>query len=189
MHMTTSIGAGQRLEFYSPGDFFRLMAATDTINVSYYKNGAEITEANNVSVGYAERFTEEQFDRISIFSTNAQTITIATRLGNEVWYDTPPNGQVTVTNVSGAFANVQKTVTSSSTSMLTAKPSRRYLLIQNNDATGDIYVRLDGTAATLTTGVKIPAGGSYEVTGYVPTGAITAIGSIASNANIVVVEG
>ncbi len=189
MHMTTTLTAGQRLEFYERADFFRLMAATGAIDVQYYKNGALIAEGDNVTVGYAERFLNDQFDRVAITSATAQTITVATRLGNEVWYDTPPNGQVTVTNVSGAFVNAQKTVTSSSTTMQAANALRRYLLIQNNDATGDIYVRLDGTAATLTTGVKIPAGGSYELAGFVPTGAITAIGSIASNANIVTVEG
>lgn len=189
MHITTTFTAGQRMEFHTPGDFFRLMAATATLDVSFYKNGREVTEANGVSVGYAERFRDGDFDRISIYSATAQTITMATRLGNEVWNDTPPNGQVTVTNTAGAFTNTQVTVTSSSTTIDAANPARRYLLIQNNDATGDIYVRLDGVAATLTTGVKIPAGGSYEVTGYVPTGAITAIGSIASNANVVIVEG
>ena len=132
---------------------------------------------------------ERNFDRIAITSATAQTIQVATRLGNEVSYDTPPNGQVTVTNVNGPFTNTQVTVTSGSTQIDAASTARRYLMIQNNDVLGDIYVRLDGVAATLTTGIKIPAGGYYEVTGFVPNGAITAIGSIASNANVVIVEG
>lgn len=189
MHLTTTLTAGQRIEFFGQGDFFRLMAATAAIDISYYNNGREIAEANGVQVGYAEKFEEMNFERISITSATAQTITFATRLGNQVWYDTPPNGQVTVTNVNGAFTNLQATVTNASTTIDAASPSRRYLLIQNNDATGDIYVRLDGGVATLLTGVKIPAGGSYELTGFVPNGAITAIGSIASNANVVIVEG
>lgn len=189
MHITTTFTAGQRMEFHTPGDFFRLMAATSTLDISFYKNGREVTEANAVSVGYAERFRDSEFDRVSIYSAAAQTITMATRLGNDVWNDTPPNGLVTVTNVNGAFTNAQATVTNASTTAKAANAARRYLLIQNNDATGDIYVRLDGGTATTTTGVKIPAGGSYEVTGYVPTGAITAIGSIASNANVLIVEG
>jgi hypothetical protein len=73
--------------------------------------------------------------------------------------------------------------------VLAANANRRYLLIQNNDTAGIIYVRLDGGAATAATGIKIAAGGSYECAGYVPTGAITAIGDIASNANVVAVEG
>lgn len=189
MHITTTMSAGQRLEFFGEGDFLRLMAATASVDVSYYYNGAEIAEANGVGAGYAERFTNRKFDRVAITSATAQTVQIATRNGNEVFYDTPPVGNVAITNVNGAFTNTQKTVTNVSSTMDTASASRRYLLIQNNDATGDIYVRLDGSAATTLTGVKIPAGGSYELTGFVPTGAITAIGSIASNANIVMVEG
>lgn len=188
MHITTTMGAGQRLEFFGEGDFFRLMNATNSVDVSYYFNGAEIAEASGVGAGYAERFTNRKFDRVAITSATAQTVQIATRNGNEVFYDTPPVGNVAITNVNGAFTNVQATVTSASATIDAASPSRRYLLIQNNDASGDIFVRLDGGVATTLTGVKIPAGGSYELTGFVPTGAITAIGSIASNANVVIVE-
>ena len=189
MFQTITMAAGQRLEFYESGDFFRLMAATAAVTVEYYKNGAEVAEAVGVGAGYAERFIGSNFDRVAITSATAQTIQVATRFGNEVLYDTPPNGQVTVTNVNGAFTNTQVTVTSGSTTIDVASPTRRYLFIQNNDTVGDIYVRLDGVAATLLTGIKIPAGGFYELIGYVPTGAITAIGSIASNANVVIVEG
>jgi hypothetical protein len=189
MHITLTMTAGQRIEFVEPGDFFRLMAATATITVEYYKDGKELAEGTLVSVGYAEKFNEGSFDKIAITSTAAQTLTFATRLGNEVLYDTPPNGQVTVTNTAGAFTQAQKTVTNASATMLTANTARRYLLIQNNDATGDIYVTTNGVAATTTNGIKIRAGGSYEIQGFAPTGAINAIGSIASNANIVAVEG
>lgn len=190
MHLTTTMTAGQRLEFYERGDFFRLMAATETVVINYYRNGALVAEAENVGAGYAERFINDGFDRVAITSQTAQTIQIAMRLGNEVFYDTPPVGNVAITNVRGAFTNAQATVTNSTTTIKGANPSRNYLLIQNNDATGDIYVRLDSSGATVGThGVKIPAGGSYELTGYVPTGSITAIGSIASNPNVVVVEG
>lgn len=180
---------GQRLEFFESGDFFRLMQAPSVINVQYYRNGALLDEAKSVGAGYAERFKNGGFDRVAITSSTAQNIQIAMRLGNEVFYDTPPVGNVAITNVSGAFTNVQATVTNASTTINPARPTRRYLLIQNNDPTGDIFVRLDGAAATTLTGVRIPAGGSYEITGYVPTGAITAIGSIASNPNVVIVEG
>lgn len=189
MHLTITMTAGQRLEFYERGDFFRLMAATAAVSVQYYSNGAEVAKADSVSAGYGERFVDGEFDRIAITSATAQTIQFATRLGNEIWYDTPPVGNVAITNIRGAFTNAQATVTNASTTAKAANASRSYLMIQNNDATGDIWVRLDGAAATTLTGVKIPAGGSYELTGYVPTGAITAIGSIASNANIVIVEG
>lgn len=185
---TLTIAAGTTIPFAEAGDFFRLMSAANAVDVFFYKNGAEVARSEGVSGGYAEQF-EKDFDRITIKSATTQSVQYVTRLGNRVQYDAPPVGNVTVTNVNGAFVNAQKTVTNASAQMLAANAARRYLLIQNNDAAGDIYVRLDGTAATIGTGVKIPAGGSYELQGFVPTGAIFAIGSIASNANVVTVEG
>lgn len=188
MHLTITLTAGQRVEFVEPGDFFRLMAATAAITVEYYNQGKEIAEGTLVGVGYAEQFNTGGFDKIAITSPTAQTITFATRLGNTVAYDTPPTGQVQVTNTAGAFTQAQKTVSNASGQLLAANTARRYVLIQNKDASGDIYVTLDGTAATTAKGIKIAAGGSYECQGYAPTGAINAIGSIASNSNVVIVE-
>lgn len=189
MHLTTTMTAGQRLEFYERGDFFRLMAATGTVVIDYYRNGALVAEAENVGAGYAERFMNDGFDRVAITSATAQTIQIAIRLGNEIFYDTPPVGNVAITNVNGAFTNTQVNVTNASGTIKAANPARRYLLIQNKDATEDIFVRLDGGGASAATGVKISAGGSYELTNFVPNGAITAIGNIVSNTNVVIVEG
>jgi hypothetical protein len=96
---------------------------------------------------------------------------------------------VSVTNSAGAFAQAQATVTSASAVIAAANALRRYLLIQNNDTSGIIYVTLDGSAATPTNGLKIAPGASLELQGYCTTGAINAIGSIASNANVIVVQG
>lgn len=185
---TLTMSAGQTVEFAEAGDFFRLMSAAFPVDVFFYFRGAEVARSEQVSGGYAEQFAGN-FDKLTIKSATAQTIQYVTRLGNRVQYDTPPNGNVTVTNTAGAFVNAAATVTSASAQLVAASASRRYLLIQNNDTSGNIFVRLDGVAATLTTGVKIVPGGSYELTNYCPTGAIFAIGSIASNANIVVVTG
>lgn len=87
-----------------------------------------------------------------------------------------------------SFANAQKTVTTASAELVAANPNRSYLLIQNNDATGVVYVNF-GAAATAANGVKIPPGGSYELNSNIATNAVNAIGSIANNANVVIVEG
>lgn len=84
--------------------------------------------------------------------------------------------------------NTQKTVTNSSTQLLAANAARNYLLVQNRDASGAIYLNFGAAAATTNNGVLIPAGGFYEP-GVIPTDAIQAIGSIASNANVLTVEG
>lgn len=202
----TTITAGQTLEFFEPGDFFRIMEAVNPLTLIFYRNGAEVARAEGVSEGYAERFRGEGFDRYRITSATTQAIQFVARQGNEVAYDKPPTGAITgtvaldaptlaalesvnVQNNQGAFTQAQKTVTSSSATLQAANAARRYLLIQNNDATGIVYVNLNGAAATAANGVRLLAGASLELTGYVPSGAITAIGSIASNANVVVVEG
>ncbi len=188
MYVKQTINAGQRLEFVEASDFFRLLAAQSVVNVEFYRNGAEIAEVFEIGAGYAER-VPEGFDKVVIVSAVTQTIQFVTRQGAEVRYDTPPNGLVTVTNVNGAFTQVAATVTNASSQLLASNVARRYLLVQNKDASGVVFVRLDGATATAANGIRIPAGGSYELASFVPTGAITAIGSIASNANVIVVEG
>lgn len=189
MYIELTLEAGVAVEFTEAADFFRVMKAPTTdITVIFYAQGREVARAENVGAGYAEK-SATLFDRVRISSTAGGAVGFVTRLGNEVRYDTPPNGQVTVTNTAGAFTQVQATVTNASAQLLAARSNRRYLLIQNNDATGDIFVRLDGAVATVGNGVRIAAGGSYEISGFAPTGAVVAIGNIASNANVITVEG
>ena len=187
MKIDTTIQAGQTLEYFEPGDFFRVLEAPDALSVRFYRQGAEVARADNIGEGYAEKFRIGAFDRIQIDSATTQNIQFVTRLGQDVFFDAPPTGAVTLGQ--GAFTQAQKTVTNASGQLLAQNGNRRYLLIQNNDASGVVYVTLDGTAATTAKGIKIDAGGSYECAGYVPSGQINAIGSIANNANVVTVEG
>ena len=187
MKIDVTIGAGQTLEYFEPGDFFRLMEAASAVDVRFYYLGAEVSRADNVLEGYAERFRNGQFDRVQITSASSQAIQFVIRNGADVAYDKTPTGDVTLGT--GAFTQAQKTVTNASGLVMAANASRRYLLIQNNDASGDIYITVDGSAATTAKGIKVPAGGALELSTYAPAGAVYAIGSIASNANIVAVEG
>lgn len=185
-----------------PGKYFTTLACSNPINVRFYKGGKQLDlgQISSLLAGLEVTLgnisdTEAAFDRVEIDVTGNDTVTIGIGNGQARYNRSQGNVQiigtvpVSVSNVSGAFTNAQATVTNASAQIKAANSVRRYMLIQNNDATGDIYVRLDGTASTIGTGVKIPAGGSYELQGFVPTGAITAIGSIASNANVVIVEG
>lgn len=193
MNLTTTLAAGVMQEYYSPATFFRLLDTVDPVDVTFYLAGKEIERLENVTEGFAIRFDLGPegggFDRIQLLSATTQSVTFVSAYRADVFYDQPPTGNVAVTNTGGAFTQSQKTVTNASAQLLAAKSDRRYLLIQNNDASGIIYVTLDGTAATTAKGIKIDAGGSYECQGYLPTGEIRAIGSIASNANVVAVEG
>lgn len=189
MLQTVTMTAGQRLEYTEVGDFFRILAGTAPVTVEFYRQGKEVAEAVGVGAGYAEKFDAGDFDKIAITSATAQTLQFVTRLGNVVQYDTPPVGQVTVTNNAGNFTQVVQTVGYASTTIKAANATRRYLLIQNNNATGAIYVNVAGAVASAGSGIFVDAGGSLEFQGYVPTGNINAMGLIESNPNIVVVEG
>lgn len=184
MLQTINLQAGVAQEFYEVADFFRVLNASQPLTVRFYWQGAEVAKAEGVSGGYAERFTGGKFDRLQIESAFTQTVQLVARLGNQVFYDLPPLG-----NVNGAFSQSQKTVTNASAQMLAANLYRRYLMIQNKDSTGSLYINFGGGAATLANGVRIAAGGSYELSGYVPTDAVQAIGDIASNGNVIVIEG
>jgi hypothetical protein len=190
MYQALTLGAGVAVEFYEPADFFRVLAAPAVdVSLIFYRNGAEVSQAQNIGAGYAENF-EVAYDKLRIQSAGGGAVAFVSRLGGQVRYDTPPNGAVTVTNTSGPVANTQKTVTSASAQLVAANAGRRYLLIQNKDAAGIVYINFGAGAATAANGVKISAGGSYVAdANYCPDGAIQAIGDIASNANVVVVEG
>jgi len=94
---------------------------------------------------------------------------------------------------SGAAGTVTQTdieITNAAVETIAANPDRAYFLLQNNDAAGILYVSLSGDPAVdATTGFQILAGGSLELASFVPVGAITIIGDIASNPNVIYAEG
>lgn len=189
MYQSITLAAGVAVEFQEPADFFRVLSSVPSdLDIIFYRNGAEQSAASNIGAGYAEDF-EAPITKLRISSAAGGLVRFVMRLGNRVRYDAPPTGNVSVTNTAGAFTQDQKTVTNASAQLLAANAARRYLLIQNNDTAGIMYVTLDGTAATTAKGIKIDPGGVLELNGYSTTAAIFAIGSIASNANVVAVEG
>lgn len=84
------------------------------------------------------------------------------------------------------FSNSAITVTNASQEFAAANSDRKYLLIQNKDSVGNIYVNF-GAAATVANGVKIIPGGNYELNNIAPNNSVNIIGDIASNANVVLV--
>lgn len=184
MYQSITMSAGVALEFTEAADFVRVFTAPEDTQVIFYAAGREVGRAENVGGGYSEK-ASEPFDKIRIVTASGGLVQFVMRLGNEVTYDKPPSAG----GNQGAFTQTQATVTNASGVLLNASNTRRYLMIQNNDATGIVYVTLDGTAATTTKGVKLLPGAALELANYVPTGEIRAIGSIASNANVIVIAG
>lgn len=169
-----------------PGSYFRLLSLTGPVDVQFLRHGTVVFAAGQVMDGFWSK-PAGGFDEVIVTSASAQTVTLGITTG-DAGYDRAA-GSVSITNVNGAFTNTGKTVTNASAQLLAANAARRFLLVQNKDASGNIWVTLDGSAATAGNGVKISPGGSLILDTYAPTGEIRAIGDIASNVNIVTVEG
>lgn len=90
-------------------------------------------------------------------------------------------------SVSTTWTQSAPTVTSTSSTLLAANANRKLLVVQNNSATGTIYLAFD-EAATVAK-LALAPGQSVWVSNSVPVSSVTAIGSIASNANVVVISG
>lgn len=192
MTVSVTLAANQRLEVQELGDFFRLMEADLTVTVEFYFQGRLLVAAKNVRSGYAETFRGQGYDRyVVVNGATPQAVQYVARQGSDVLYDVPPIGLVEVTNTGGAFTQALATVTNVAGGVVlsAANPLRRHLLIANKSATGTIYVRVDGGAPTVATGLKLEPGDEWELSGYVPTGAVRAIGDIASNTDVLLIEG
>lgn len=103
----------------------------------------------------------------------------------------PPDTVRTLPAESGEIRGYtqQIAVTSQSQLLLPADPKRKFLFISNDDAIG--YARISfGAEATLTTGIKIAAGGGAILLDInCPTAAVYIIGSIALNSNVSLISG
>lgn len=181
-----------------PGKYFTTLACGSTINVRFYKGGAKLDLGDitallaGLEVGPMGGINDPMaFDRVEIDVQAGDTVQVG--IGNGQTRYNRANASVVVTSnknpQTAAFANTQKTVTNASAQIVAANATRQYLLVQNKDAAGIVYLNFGAGAATAANGIKIAAGGVFEMAGVQSTQAIQAIGDIASNANVVLVEG
>lgn len=190
MYLQITLAPGVAQEFQEEADFFRVLdSAVNDLSVYFYKSGVEVSRAEGITAGYGEKFQRGTFDKIRIESATGGAVSLVCRLGNEVSYDKPPTGNISIAAPMRAPATqARKTVTNASQELLAANSRRNYLLIQNKDTAGNIWLNLAGQAATQANGVNIPPGGAFELNCNQLLSAIYAIGDIDNNANIVTVE-
>lgn len=165
------------------GDYFKVMACSGPLSVK-----SDWGELRELTVG--QGLEDSPFQRLYITNETAQSNTIRLFIGDEKFID-GVTGAIAISSTVQPLAvldNQQKTVTNASAQLLEAKPGREYLLIQNKDATGSLFLSF-GKAATTANGVRVIPGGAFELTGTQTEQAIFAIGDIANNANVVTVEG
>lgn len=182
---TETIGAGQTKKWTDAGNFFRLMQASGPVDVVLYRNGKVMAKAEQINASFYAK-PDGGFDAVEVTSQTGQTIKVGIADGEGG--ENVLSGSVTIQNNNGALTNTAKAIATTSQQLLAANPNRRYLLIQNKDTAGKVYVNLGGAAATVTNGLLIGPGGSYVAEIFAPNGAIYAIGDIVNN-NVVVVEG
>jgi hypothetical protein len=93
-----------------------------------------------------------------------------------------------VTPAAVTYTTSSVTVTSTATQLWPANTSRKVLIVQNNDTTGDFFLGFSPT--TITSGIKLlHGGGNIYINGNAPTNALVFSGTIASNANVSITEG
>ena len=177
------------------GSYFATLECTQTVNVRFYKGGTllDLGEIKGLAAGLEVSMGiggSAAFDRVQIDVKAGDTVKIG--IGNGQARYNRGAATVTVSQTtqphSALFDNLQKTVTNASAVLLAANPARQYLLIQNKDTAGNLYVSF-GKAATVANGVRVIPGGAFELVGTQTTQAIHCIGDIANNANVLTLEG
>lgn len=181
--ITLGANSYQRLLF--KGEMFKIISATGAMNVR-----TDRARLDGLVAG--QGMQENPFDWLEIQDASGASNTIKLLISSDGFID-GITGAMQITQTvpvrSGSFANTAKTVTNASAQLVAANSARTYLLIQNKDTSGNIYLNWGAAAATTANGIKIGPGGNYELTGAISTQALQAIGDIASNANVVAVEG
>ena len=179
---TYTMAAGATVNLPVTGDYFKIMSCTGSISVQ-----SDFGNLDDLTAGQGLENTP--FRLLTLNNKTASDNTVRIFVGDENFID-GMSGSVsvsaTVGATAGSHANTAATVTSTAALLDAANAARKYLLIQNNSATGHLFI---GFAAGVTTGngLKIVPGGFWEPS-VVPTGAIYAIGDIATNPNVVIVE-
>ena len=179
------IPANGSFRLLATGQFFRIISALGTVNVN-------TANANLKGLNTGDGQEKTPFDFILFTDTTGATNTVKVVVADQAFLNSPQNNTAITANkttISASFTNTQKTVTNASAQLLAGNTARQYLLIQNNDPTGIIYVSFGATAATANTGIRILPGGFWEWDSTVSNQAVQCIGSIATQSNIVTVEG
>jgi hypothetical protein len=195
--MTKNETFSGRREFPIAGHYFELLSTVSVVDLEFFdSDGRMIANELQVEEGYfVDRRGVRPFARFAIITGASEAVKFLVTDGlsgqRSALADvtSSPTRQLGIVSESGqAHVAAAKTVTTTAANHLAALATRKYLCIQNQDAAGIIYVRCDGTAATATAASLKMAPGDVWEPKVVPTGAVSAIGDIASNANVHMIE-
>lgn len=182
-----TIKAGEKIEFGLRGSMVRIVRASVPLYFASRNDDANfyLVEGEEARLEGGAIFTA-----LDIWHDSGAEQSVVLAVGENAYMGSARvSGSVSISSpVNSAGSNTQKTVTSASGSLVAANPVRKFLAIQNKDTSGKVYINF-GAAATVANGLLIPAGGYFELNANMLTAEIFAIGDIANNANVVVVEG
>lgn len=165
-----------------PGEYFKIMSATFPVNVK-----ASFGELSGLTAGQGLENT--RFDSLMIQNTSASANTIRIFIGDENFID-GMTGNVGITSIVSArdtYSQATYTVTPTAANAISAG-ARDYLLIQNKSSSGTVWVNF-GTTATQANGLRLSHGDVWESGISCPQGAVSCIGDIASNPDVLIIVG
>lgn len=183
---TIKIAPGQAFELTAPGDYVRVRSAAVDLTIENPDAG-EILE---VSQGDDFQMSPFKSLRISHASGAEQVVKLIVATGKKAG-SSQVGGSISVAGQQGPYTQKRVSVTNVNQVVLFANAARRYLLIQNNDLSAVLRVRLDGSAATATAGFRVQPGGVLELPNYAASGAVNAMMETATAAanNVEIAEG
>lgn len=163
------------------GEKFLVKTTTGPVNVRW--TGGELS-ALEAGQGYNVR---KGFAQLTLTNSGAGAITGTIQIADDDFIDNRIAGSVSISGGT-TFVPTAPAVTNVSGVLLAANASRKYQLIQNNHATGNIWLGF-GVPAVVGVGVQVKAGGNIDTGVFAHVGAINAIGDVANNTLVAVIEG
>lgn len=182
--LTVSVPAGSTVEIGARGDWVRLKSASVAVRLEdpEKQHWLDLDEGDAVNL--------KPFNRLKLSHASGSDQLVTLLIGDGTTSDSAKvGGTVSIGDAQGAWSQSTVTVTNASGQLVAANAARRVLGVFNQSATGTVYLNLSGDAATVAGGVRLLPGESLLIDSYPPTEAVYAIGDIASNGNIIVVEG
>lgn len=191
--LTLNLTAGVTQQFRRGGVGLEILSSTAAIDLNTYSPQGGQSASMTACLG-GQFINGVTFGGFDVKSTTTQTVRLLVLDAGEGGgsRNVALNGNLNLGTVpatqSNAFVNTNRTVTSTSTAVLGGNSARQYLLIQNKDSTGTIWVAF-GAAATQANGLRIPPGGYWEWDGTVPVSTVNVIGDLATQSNVITIEG
>jgi len=175
-----NVATGQAFDLAAYGDYVLVRSSAVDLIIENTESGEKI----EVSQGDDFQFDLFSSLRISHSSGSDQPVKLVISTGKKAG-SAKVGGSVSVSTFpanNGAATQNRVSLTNVNQQILAANAGRKYLLIQNNDTSAVMRVRIDGVAATAAEGFKIPAGGTFEFESFNVTGAINCIMETATGA-------